>query len=388
MKKTITTPFWRDKRIVPILLQVLFAALVLAGGYYFIANAINGLQQIGINLGFNFLKNTSGFTISESLIDFQPTDTYGRAIIVGILNTLRIAFIGIILTSIIGLFVGIAKLSNNWLVSKLATVYIEIFRNTPLLVQIFIWFFAVLLPLPRIEEALKLGPVFFSNRGIAIPWFEAHSNTILWGIGMIVGLMVAVIFFKALMKKQLESGKRKYPFISAIVSFIVIILITLIFTKTGPVTIHTPSVSGRGFVGGQTLSPGYSAILISLVIYTSTFIAEVIRAGIQGVPKGQIEAAKALGLKSSTTMRLVIFPQGIRIIIPPLTSQYLNLVKNSSLAVAVGFQDIVSVGGTVMNQTGRAVEVISIMIAVYLTFSLITSILMNIFNQKVQLVER
>ncbi|MGG0718195.1 ABC transporter permease subunit [Robertmurraya massiliosenegalensis] len=388
MKKAVTTPFWRDKRIVPILLQVLFAALVLAGGYYLITNAITGLQQIGINLGFNFLKNTSGFTISESMIDFQPTDTYGRAIVVGILNTLRIAFFGIILTSIIGLFVGIAKLSNNWLVSKLATVYIEIFRNTPLLVQIFIWFFAVLLPLPRIEEALKLGPVFFSNRGIAVPWFETHSNTILWGITMLVGLIIAFILFKVLMKKQLESGKRKYPFISAIGSFIVIILFTSIFTKTGPITIHTPSVSGRGFVGGYTLSPGYSAILISLVIYTSTYIAEVIRAGIQGVPKGQIEAAKALGLKNSTTLRLVIFPQAIRIIIPPLTSQYLNLVKNSSLAVAVGFQDIVSVGGTVMNQTGRAVEVIAIMIAVYLTFSLITSILMNIFNKKVQLVER
>ncbi|TKC16179.1 amino acid ABC transporter permease [Robertmurraya kyonggiensis] len=388
MKKAITTPFWRDKRIVPILLQVLFSALVLIAGYYFITNAISGLQQIGIKLGFDFLKNTAGFTISESMIDFQPTDTYGKALLVGILNTLRIAFFGIILTSIIGLFVGIAKLSNNWLLSKLATVYIELFRNTPLLVQIFIWFFAVFLPLPKIQEAVTLGPVYLSNRGIAIPWFETHSNTVFWIVTIVLGLILAYLLSKVLLKMEMESGKRRYPFISAIGLFAAIVIFSIIFTGTGLITIHTPAVEGRGFVGGYTLSPGYSAILVGLVIYTSTYIAEIIRAGILGVPKGQIEAAKALGLKNSTTLRLVIFPQAIRIIIPPLTSQYLNLVKNSSLAVAVGFQDIVSVGGTVMNQTGRAVESIVMMIAFYLIFSLITSGLMNLFNRKVQLVER
>jgi general L-amino acid transport system permease protein len=383
-----STPVWRDKRIVPIFLQLIFLLVVIVSGYFLIVNTLSGLNQIGMKLGFDFLKNTAGFTISESMIDFQPTDTYGKAIVAGILNTLRVAFFGIILTSILGFFIGIARLSSNWLVSKLAGIYIEIFRNTPLLVQIFIWFFAVFLPMPRIQEALKFGPVYFSNRGIAIPWFETHSNTLLWILIGILGIIFTVFIYKLLLKKEMVTGKRKFPLIGSVTFFLVITLGTFLTTQTGPVDIHTPIVEGRNFVGGYTLSPGFSAILLGLVIYTSTYIAEIIRAGISGVPKGQIEAAKALGLKSSTSLRLVIFPQAIRIIIPPLTSQYLNLIKNSSLAVAIGFQDIVSVGGTVMNQTGRMVEGVTIMIAVYLICSLVTSLLMNYFNKKAQLVER
>ena len=383
-----STPVWRDKRIVPIFLQLIFLLVVIVSGYFLIVNTLSGLNQIGMKLGFDFLKNTAGFTISESMIEFQPTDTYGKAIVAGILNTLRVAFFGIILTSILGSFIGIARLSSNWLVSRLAGIYIELFRNTPLLVQIFIWFFAVFLPMPRIQEALKVGPVYFSNRGIAIPWFETHSNTLLWILVGILGIIFTVFNYKLLLKKEMETGKRKFPLIGSVTFFLVITLGTFLTTQTGPVEIHTPIVEGRNFVGGYTLSPGFSAILLGLVIYTSTYIAEIIRAGISGVPKGQIEAAKALGLKSSTSLRLVIFPQAIRIIIPPLTSQYLNLIKNSSLAVAIGFQDIVSVGGTVMNQTGRMVEGVTIMIAVYLICSLVTSLLMNYFNKKAQLVER
>ena len=306
----------------------------------------------------------------------------------GLLNTLRVAFFGVILTSIIGVFVGIARLSNNWLVTKLAGVYIEIFRNTPLLVQIFIWFFAVFLPMPRIQEALQIGPVYFSNRGTAIPWYETHSNTLLWVTLVIIGVISSIITFKILIKKEVETGVKKQPTLVAISIFIITCIVGFMITKTGPVAISTPSVEGRGFVGGYTLTPEFSAILIGLVIYTSTFIAEIVRAGIMGVPKGQVEASKALGFKNSTSLRLIIFPQAIRIIIPPLTSQYLNLIKNSSLAVAVGYQDIVSIGGTVMNQTGRMVEGIAIMIAVYLIFSLVTSLFMNFFNKKYQLVER
>jgi general L-amino acid transport system permease protein len=383
-----STPVWRDKRIVPIFLQLIFLLVVIVSGYFLIVNTLSGLNQIGMKLGFDFLKNTAGFTISESMIEFQPTDTYGKAIVAGILNTLRVAFFGIILTSILGSFIGIARLSSNWLVSRLAGIYIELFRNTPLLVQIFIWFFAVFLPMPRIQEALKFGPVYFSNRGIAIPWFETHSNTLLWILIGILGIIFTVFIYKLLLKKEMVTGKRKFPLIGSVTFFLVITLGTFLTTQTGPVDIHTPIVEGRNFVGGYTLSPGFSAILLGLVIYTSTYIAEIIRAGISGVPKGQIEAAKALGLKSSTSLRLVIFPQAIRIIIPPLTSQYLNLIKNSSLAVAIGFQDIVSVGGTVMNQTGRMVEGVTIMIAVYLICSLVTSLLMNYFNKKAQLVER
>lgn len=387
-KNKAVTPIWRDRRLVPIFYQIGFAIVIISIAYYLISNALSGLNQMGMKISFNFLRNTAGFTISESMIDFQPVDTYGRALLVGILNTLRIAFFGIILTSVIGLIIGIARLSNNWLVSRLAAAYIEIFRNTPLLVQIFIWFFAVFLPMPQIQQALKVGPVYFSNRGTAIPWFESNAATLIWVIAAVIGIIASIFIYRVLIKKEVETGKSKYPFISAIGILLASFAVAYLFTFSGPFHIHTPSVEGRGFAGGYTLSPGFSAILLGLVIYTSTFIAEIIRAGIMGVPKGQTEAAKALGLKDSTALRLVIFPQAIRIIIPPLTSQYLNLTKNSSLAVAVGFQDIVSVGGTVMNQTGRTIEAIMIMIAVYLTFSLITSLFMNYFNKKAQLVER
>ncbi|MEK4968528.1 ABC transporter permease subunit [Cytobacillus sp. FSL R7-0696] len=387
-KKSISPPFWRNKKIIPIILQVVFAIIVLVFGYLLIDNALSGLRQIGLQLGFDFLANTAGFSISEAMIDYQPTDTYGKALLIGMLNTLRVAFFGIILTTILGLIVGLSRMSNNWLLSKIAGVYIEIFRNTPLLVQIFIWFYAVFLPMPKIQEALQIGPMLFSNRGTAIPWYEKNQGILLWGILFLVSLVIALFVYRLMLKKQIESGKKNFPSLWALGVIVVIAIISYVVTGNTPVTFHAPSVAGNGFDGGFVLSPGFSAILLGLVIYTSTFIAEIIRAGVNGVNKGQSEAAKALGLKNSTALRLVIFPQAIRIIIPPLTSQYLNLTKNSSLAVAVGYQEIVSIGNTVMNQAGRPIEAIAIMIAVYLTFSLITSLFMNYFNKKAQLVER
>ncbi|MCM3322920.1 ABC transporter permease subunit [Cytobacillus kochii] len=387
-KKSISPPFWRNKKIIPIILQVVFAIIVLAFGYLLIDNALSGLRQIGLQLGFDFLANTAGFSISEAMIDYQPTDTYGKALLIGMLNTLRVAFFGIILTTILGLIVGLSRMSNNWLLSKIAGVYIEIFRNTPLLVQIFIWFYAVFLPMPKIQEALQIGPMLFSNRGTAIPWYEKNQGILLWGILFLVSLVIALFVYRLMLKKQIESGKKNFPSLWALGVIVVIAIISYVVTGNTPVTFHVPSVAGNGFDGGFVLSPGFSAILLGLVIYTSTFIAEIIRAGVNGVNKGQSEAAKALGLKNSTALRLVIFPQAIRIIIPPLTSQYLNLTKNSSLAVAVGYQEIVSIGNTVMNQAGRPIEAIAIMIVVYLTFSLITSLFMNYFNKKAQLVER
>ncbi|MFC4322060.1 amino acid ABC transporter permease [Litchfieldia salsa] len=385
---TVTTPFWRNKKIIPILLQILFTIVVFIAGYYFVTNAIAGLNQMGMKLGFDFLKNTASFSISEALIEYAPTDTYGRALLVGLLNTLRVAFFGIIFASIIGVVIGVSRLSNNWLLSKLATVYIEVFRNTPLLVQIFIWYFAVFLTLPRIEEAVNFGPFYFSNRGAAIPWFETHGGSLLWIVLTIAGVVFSVITYKYLMKKEVLSGKRNYPVIFSLSLIFISFLVAFSISGAGPVNITTPVVEGKAYVGGYTISETFAAILVALVIYTSTFIAEIVRAGIMGVPKGQVEAAKALGFKNSTALRLVIFPQAIRIIIPPLTSQYLNLIKNSSLAIAVGYQDIVSVSYTTMNQTGRAVEGVVIMIIVYLTFSIVTSLFMNFFNKKFQLVER
>lgn len=383
-----TPPFWRNRKVMPVISQIAFLMIVLTILYYFISNANTGLKQFGMSLGFGFLENNASFSISEALIEYTPTDSYGRAILVGILNTLRIAFFGIIFASMIGLTVGIARLSNNWLLSKIAWIYVEVFRNTPLLVQIFIWYFAVFLTLPKIEEAVKVGPAYFSNRGSAIPWFEGTGGGLVWGLLFVIGVIVAIVIYRLLMKKQIENGKRMYPLVSSFLILGLAGVIAFVISGTGPFSITLPSIDGKVFIGGLRVSPEYLSILFALVIYTSTFIAEIVRAGIQGVEKGQIEASKALGFKESTSLRLVVFPQAIRIIIPPLTSQYLNLTKNSSLAVAVGYQEVVSIGNTIMNQSGRTIEMILVMITVYLIFSLTTSLIMNIFNNKFQLVER
>ncbi|MFS1513074.1 amino acid ABC transporter permease [Chengkuizengella sp. SCS-71B] len=385
---TTATPFWRDTRIIPILLQIVFVVLVLFIGSFLFTNAMNGLDKLGIEFGFNFLPNTAFFDIGENHIEYGPQDSYFRAYLVGIVNTIRVGIIGIILASIVGTIVGISRLSKNWLLNKIATVYVEIFRNTPLLVQIFIWYYAVILPLPLIEEQFKVGPIFISNRGTALPWFNATSGSTLWIILFFVGLITAVVVRSRLMKKQIETGNNTRSGLWSLTVFIGTLIIALIVTRTAPFTFDNPSINGRLFEGGYILTPEFKAILIALVVYTSTYIAEIVRGGIQAISKGQVEASKALGLKNSTTMSKVIFPQAIRIIIPPVTSQYLNLIKNSSLAVAVGYPELVYVSGTVLNQTGRAIENITLVILVYLTLSVITSIIMNIFNKKFQLVER
>ncbi|MBM7540386.1 amino acid ABC transporter permease [Amphibacillus cookii] len=386
--KRVSTPFWRDNRILPILFQIGFAILVVLFFGYLINNAITGLNRLGINFGFQFLRRTASFNISESLIDYQPTDTYARAMLVGVLNTLRIAVIGILLTTVLGVSVGIARLSNNWLVRKLSGLYIEVFRNTPLLVQIFIWYFAVILPLPQVQDSYSMGHFYFNNRGIAIPWFTTNSHTFIWVIVSIIGLISAVIIWKYQLNKQIKIGTRRFPAFWAIATLIISFSLAWVVTQSGPVHISQPELGNFNFSGGLRLSAEFLAILAGLVIYTATYIAEIVRAGIQSVNKGQTEAAQAIGLKSSTMMRLVILPQAVRIIIPPVTSQYLNLTKNSSLAIAVGYQELVSVGNTSLNQSGHAIEIIMIMIVVYLTLSLITSLFMNIFNKKTQLVER
>jgi general L-amino acid transport system permease protein len=392
MKKEISSisiPFWRDKRIIPMILQVIFAIIVVTASVFLITNAINGMNTIGIALGFDFLKSTASFAIGDKIIDYSPTDTYGKALLVGIANTIRVAIFGIILASILGIIVGISRLSNNWLIRKLASIYVEVFRNTPLLVQIFIWFFAVFLQMPKIENSANLLEfMYFSNRGTAIPWFNFTSATGVWIVFFGIGIILAIILWKVLIKKQVESGKRTFPGYGAIGSIVIMLGIAWLITQQSPFNLSVPTLVGRKFEGGYVVGNEFAAILLGLVIYTSAFIAEIVRGGIQAVSKGQIEAAKALGLKPSTSMRLIIFPQAIRIIIPPVTSQYLNLTKNSSLAVAVGYAELVSVGGTILNQSGRAIEIVSIMILVYLSLSLFTSFLMNIFNKRTQLVER
>ncbi|WP_445506364.1 amino acid ABC transporter permease [Niallia sp. 03190] len=387
-KQTTSTPLWRNKKAVPILLQLIFVVIVGIALYLMINNVLYGLEQIGLTLGLDFLQLKASFPIAESLIHYTPDDPYIRALLVGLLNTFKVSIFGIIFASLLGVCIGIGRLSNNWLVSKLATVYVEIFRNTPLLVQIFIWNFAVFLPMPKIQEALAIGPFYFSNRGAAVPWFTTYSNTLLWFIILFVFIVLAIVMYKKLVNIEINTGKKMHPFLFSIGAFIIGCIVVYFITGNGPLHLTVPKVENGAFVGGTSLSIGFLSVLIALSVYTSTYIAEIVRAGIMGVPKGQAEAAKALGFKGSTSLRLIIFPQAIRIIIPPLTSQYLNVIKNSSLAMAVAYQDIVGIGNTVINQTGHTIETLFIIIAVYLFFSLMTSLFMNFFNKKFQLVER
>ncbi|WP_371000628.1 amino acid ABC transporter permease [Niallia circulans] len=374
--------------MVPIISQIIFVLIVGIVIAFMVRNVISGLEQIGLVLGLDYLNLKASFPIAESIISYTPDDPYTRALLVGLLNTLKVSVFGIILATIIGVIVGVARLSNNWLVRKVSTVYVEVFRNTPLLVQIFIWNFAVFLPMPKIQDAISVGPFYFSNRGASIPWFTLQDNTLIWLVILIFLIAVSIILFKKLTKVSIESGKSTYPFISSVGLIVIGTIIIYIILGNGPLGFSVPVFNGNSFEGGTSLSIGFMSVLVALTIYTSTYISEIVRAGIIGVPKGQTEAAKALGFKSHTALRLIIFPQAIRIIIPPLTSQYLNLIKNSSLAMAVAYQDIVGIGNTIINQTGHTLETLLIVISVYLLFSLTTSLLMNIFNKKFQLVER
>jgi len=387
-KKSTTTPIWRNRKVLPIIIQVLFVILVGLIIFFLVDNVLSGLEQIGLTLGLDYLSLRASFPISESLISYSPEDPYIRALLVGLLNTLKVSVFGVIFATIIGVLVGIARLSDNWLLSKVATVYVEVFRNTPLLVQIFIWNFAVFLQLPKIQDASSIGSFYFSNRGANIPWFQLQENSLVWLIILVILLSISIILYRKLSNDAIEFGKNTYPIIYSLGLFLVGSFVTYFLLGNGPLQITSPTFDGNAFVGGTSLSIGFLSVLEALSIYSSTYIAEIVRAGIMGVPKGQTEAAKALGFRSATSLRLIIFPQAIRIIIPPLTSQYLNLIKNSSLAMAVAFQDIVGIGNTVINQTGHTIETLFIVICVYLVFSLLTSLLMNLFNKKFQLVER
>ena len=385
-------PFWRDERYIQIIAQVIVVAFLLILGYWLIHNLLTGLAALGIPLSFKFLGIESQFDIGETLIDYSRNSTYARALLVGILNTIKVSFLGIIFATLFGIIVGIARLSKNWLVNKLAAIYVEALRNIPLLVFLIFLSTTVFHKLPRVNEALSAGDwAFLTNRGIYIVWPQPASG---WDVykwflvgAFIVGFIVAAIKFR----EGKRTGRMPLYWLWGFVVFAVLAAITWFiaqFMAGPPLQLDYPSLQGRNFKGGKSLTPEFMAILTGLVVYTSAFIAEVVRAGIQSVSKGQREAATAVGLSGFQTMRLVIFPQAMRVIIPPLTSQYLNLTKNSSLAIAVGYPDLFAVGSTIINQSGRAVEIILITMGVYLTFSLLTSLFMNWYNKHTRLVER
>lgn len=380
--------FWNNPQIRSRLFQTILVLLVVVFAYDIVVNTTRNLATRNIASGYDFLTRTSGFDVIFSLIAYSSDSNYGRALLVGLLNTLLVASIGIVLATVIGFVVGVMRLSRNWLVSRTATLYIEFVRNVPLLLQIFIWYKLVLKPLPDVRDAIVIGDsVALSNKGLAVPYPTFSEGAWLAPAGLIVALLASHVIRRWANWRQMETGK---AFPSGLVSIVLIVgLPILLFVLAGsPVTFDYPVLGSFSFRGGAMLVPEFMALLVALSIYTASFIAEAVRAGIQAISHGQTEASHALGIRSSLTMRLVIIPQALRVIIPPMTSQYLNLTKNSSLAVAIGYPDLVATGGTTLNQTGQAVEVVIIWLAVYLTLSLVTSAFMNWFNARVRLVER
>lgn len=382
-------PLWRDVRVWRLVGQVLAIALAVIILLWLWGNLTSSLQRLGIEFGFGFLREQAAFNIGETPIQYQPTDTYTRALVVGLVNSLRIITAGILLTTVVGISVGVARLSDNWLVRRLALVYVEIFRNTPLLLQLLFWYFAVFLGLPQIQNRIELpGSIYLSNRGLSLPWLVATAQTGIWLLALAVGLGLAVGLWRWRTQVMLDRDSRERPLIVALAVIAATVLAAWLLTGGLPFQWNLPQVEGEQIQGGLRLSSEFAALLAGLTFYTAAFIAEIVRAGIQSVPRGQWEAARSLGLKPGLVMRLVVFPQALRVIIPPLTSQYLNLAKNSSLAVAIGYPDLYAVASTTFNQTGRAVEVILLIMAAYLTISLMIALAMNLYNRTVQLVER
>ena len=369
--------------------QIIAIVAVVLIAVYLIHNTITNLNNRGITSGFAFLDRSAGFGIVQHLIDYQEGDTYGRVFVVGLLNTLLVSALCIVFASILGFFIGLARLSENWLLRKLSTVYIETFRNIPPLLQIFFWYFAVLRNLPGPRQAVDAFELFFlSNRGLSIPSPQPGEGLYAFIGAIVIALALSAGVFRFNRKHQIKTGQlcRTWP-----TAVILIVSLPLVAHWLFGAALHwdVPHLRGFNFQGGMVLIPELAALTLALSIYTSAFIAEIIRAGIQAVPHGQHEAARSLGLPHTVTLRQVIIPQALRVIIPPLTSQYLNIVKNSSLAAAIGYPDMVSLfAGTVLNQTGQAIETIAITMSVYLIISLVISLLMNLYNRRIALVER
>jgi general L-amino acid transport system permease protein len=390
MEDTLThkVPFWLDPKKRSIMFQVFVFAMVGLLAYYLVSNTLINLQRQKIATGLSFFNKESSFEIGESLIPYSAASSYGRALLVGALNTLKIAFIGIVFTLILGTVVGIARLSSNWLVSKLASLYIEVMQDIPVLLQLFFWYaiFYETLPSPR-QALCPIEGLYLCNRGVAFTVPGAHPAYKYMALTLLVGCALIYVIRRWAKKRQEKTGQF-FPVFRVSIGIIVGFPLITWLAFDAPIEMNAPKLVGFNFEGGMTFSPEFIALLLGLILYTTAFVAEVVRAGIQSVSKGQREAAMSIGLKPPLVLNLVILPQSLRVIIPPLTSQMLNLTKNSSLAVAIGYPDFVSVANTTINQTGQAVEGVALIMAVYLIFSLSTSAFMNWYNKKVRLVER
>jgi general L-amino acid transport system permease protein len=371
-----------------ILSQIIVIALLAWGLYIIVGNTQANLKKLNQNFGYDFLTQSAGFDIIMSLISYSSSSSYGRAVLVGFWNTLLVSAVGIVLATFLGFAIGVMRLSKNWLVSRAATVYVETIRNVPLLLQCFIWYALVLKPLPGPKQAINISDsVFISNRGVVMPHPNFGEGAWLSLVFLLAALVGTWVFRRWAAKRQAATGERLPVWWISICAIVGAPLIGLALSGW-PLTFDMPELAGFNFKGGMTLVPEFLALLAALTIYTASFIAEIVRGGIQAVSHGQSEAAHALGLNNSMTLRNVVIPQAMRIITPPLTNQYLNLTKNSSLGIAIAYPDLVATGGTVLNQSGKAIEVVSIWMIVYLTLSLLTSLFMNWYNNRIRLVER
>lgn len=383
------TAFYNDPIIRGYLYQIAITLLVALGGYWLVTNAIINLRAQGKTFGFDFLWNTAGFDIAFKLIPYSRESTYFDVFKVGLLNTLLVAVIGIVASTVLGFILGIARLSKNWLVANIAAVYVEVTRNIPPLLQLFIWYFAVLKVMPPVKQSYNFGDLFFLNgRGFYGP-SPVFDDRFVWALAAFVLSVVAAFVMRRWAKLRLEQTGQRFPVAITAVGLIVGITVIGYFLSGTQVTWNVPALTGFNFKGGFAAPPELTALVIGLSVYHATFIGENVRAGIQAVSHGQTEAAQSLGIQDNDRLRLVIIPQAMRVIIPPTTSEYLSLTKNSSLGAAIAYPELVSIfSGTALNQAGRAIEIVGMTMAVYLTFSLLTSFLMNIYNARVALVER
>lgn len=378
-----------DPKIRGIIFQVLLVLALTWLAYEIVTNTAENLKRQNIASGFDFLSRTAGFDISQTLLPYRSTSSYAQAFFVGLANTLLVAILGIALATLIGFIVGLGRLSSNWLIAKLSLLYVEIIRNVPLLLQLFIWYVAVLRAFPMPYDAKPLaGMVTLDTRGLHTPLPVLEYGGWIIVVATLLGIGAALALRRWAAARQEETGQR-FPLLWASLGLILGLPLLAFLLMGAPLHFDYPTLGRYNFDGGLTILPEFMALLAGLTFYTASFIAEIVRSGIEGVPRGQKEAAGALGLSNSQALRLVIIPQALRLIIPPLTNQYLNLTKNSALAVAIGYPDLVSVfAGTVLNQTGQAVEVVLITMAVYLVISLLTSLFMNWFNARMAIVER
>lgn len=387
-----SVPFYRNVKVLTVLAQIAFVLLIGLFFFWLYSNMITSLQRSRIPLGFTFLRQPAGFAISEG-IPFDPSNTMARAFLVGVVNTIRVAMLGIILATILGGLIGIARLSSNWLLRTIGGAYVAIFRNTPLLVQLIFWYIAVILKLPRVRDAVGInGAVLVSNRGLVVAWPRATESFGAYQIWLWLGVVALVAGYVArrwqLNRQDRPGSALPHGLLASGLTVLLGAIVVWLTNGTFPLRIDQPELTGFNYQGGATLTPEFFGLLLALTIYTAAFIAEIVRGGILAVSKGQREAAQALGLSAGQTLRLVIIPQALRVIVPPLTNQYLNLAKNSSLGIAIGFPDLFYVATTINNQSGAAVQVILIIMVCYLSISLLTSLIMNVYNSRIRLVER